>query len=65
MLCRSRTDRRITAMLQGLGGVAELGGVSVLDVALASGSELELVLAFRRCTTPTRSSYMKDNPRRR
>ena len=60
--------------------VEELGAVSVLDEALASGSELELtselqlvlrlalvlVLVLRlRCTTPTRSSYMKDNPRRR
>jgi hypothetical protein len=55
--------------LEGLGEAAELGGVSVLDEALASGSELELVselvLAFRRRTTPTRSSYRKDNQRRR
>jgi hypothetical protein len=55
--------------LEGLGEAAELGGVSVLDEALASvselQSELELVLAFRRRTTPTRSSYRKDNQRRR
>ena len=52
--------------------VEELGAVSVLDEALASGSELELTselqlvlrlaLVLRlRCTTPTRSSYRKDN----
>jgi hypothetical protein len=49
--------------------VEELDAVSVLDEALASvselQSELELVLAFRRRTTPTRSSYRKDNQRRR
>ncbi len=58
--------------------VEELGAVSVLDEALASGSELELTselqLVLRlalvsvlrlRCTTPTGSSYMKDNPLRR
>ncbi len=59
--------------LEGLGEAAELDGVSVLDEALVSGSELEsmsdwqleLALAFRRRTTQTPSLYRKDNPRRR
>ena len=59
--------------LEGLGEAPELDGVSVLDEALVSGSELEsmsdlqleLALAFRRRTTRTRSLYRKDNLRRR
>ena len=57
--------------LEGLGEAEELDGVSVLDEALVSGSELEwmsdsqLELAFHRRTTRTRSLYRKDNLRRR
>jgi hypothetical protein len=59
--------------LEGLGEAEELDGVSVLDEALVSGSELEwmsdsqleLALAFRRRTTRTRPWYRKDNLRRR
>ena len=66
---RTGTERRITGRrFRGLDEVVELGGVSALDVALASGSELQLVLRLAlalvlrlRCTIPTQSLYKMDN----
>jgi hypothetical protein len=66
---RTGTERRITGRrFRGLDEVVELGGVSALDVALASGSELQLVLRLAlllrlRCTIPTQSLYKKNNLR--